>query len=44
VREGRLKPRVDAVLPLAQVAEAHARVAARQTNGKLVLVPPGRDE
>lgn len=44
VREGRLKPRVDAVLPLAQAAEAHARVAARNTNGKLVLVPPARSD
>lgn len=41
VREGRLKPHVDAVLPLAQGAEAHARVAERRTTGKLVLVPPG---
>jgi NADPH:quinone reductase-like Zn-dependent oxidoreductase len=45
VQEGRLKPHVDAVLPLAQVAEAHARVAARDTTtGKLVLVPPGANE
>lgn len=44
VREGRLKPHVDAVLPLAQVAKAHARVAERHTTGKLVLVPPGRNE
>jgi hypothetical protein len=35
---------VDAVLPLSQVAEAHARVAARDTTGKLVLVPPGANE
>ncbi|MCC2674456.1 MAG: putative alcohol dehydrogenase, partial [Ramlibacter sp.] len=40
VREGRLEPHVDAVLPLAQAASAHARVAERQTSGKLVLVPP----
>ncbi|MCD6076072.1 MAG: hypothetical protein K0R89_10 [Ramlibacter sp.] len=40
VREGRLEPHVDAVLPLAEAASAHARVAERQTSGKLVLVPP----
>lgn len=42
--EERLKPHVDAVLPLDQVTEAHARIARRQTTGKLVLIPPGRDE
>jgi NADPH:quinone reductase-like Zn-dependent oxidoreductase len=37
-------PHVEAVLPLAQAAEAHARVAQRHTTGKLVLVPAGTDE
>lgn len=44
VHEGRLKPHVDAVLPLAQAAGAHARLAERRTSGKLVLVPPGANE
>ncbi len=44
VRQGRLRPHVDAVLPLDQVAQAHARIAQRHTTGKLVLVPPGRNE
>ncbi len=43
-REGRLKPRVDSVLPLADVALAHTRVAERQTMGKLILVPPAVTE
>lgn len=44
VREGRLKPHVAAVLPLAQVAQAHGRVAERHMNGKLVLVPPAPND
>jgi NADPH:quinone reductase-like Zn-dependent oxidoreductase len=44
VQEGRLKPHVDAVLPLAEASQAHARVAARRTTGKLILVPPGDSE
>ncbi len=36
---GRLKPIVDAVLPLSQVREAHRRLEAREVFGKLVLVP-----
>lgn len=38
-REGRLKPHVDTVFPLAEVAHAHARIAERRTTGKLVLAP-----
>lgn len=37
VAAGRLKPVVDSVLPLAQVAEAHRRLEAREVFGKLVL-------
>jgi NADPH:quinone reductase-like Zn-dependent oxidoreductase len=43
---GRLRPVVDSVLPLSQVAEAHRRLEAREVFGKIVLVPdearPGR--
>jgi NADPH:quinone reductase-like Zn-dependent oxidoreductase len=34
---GRLKPVVDSVLPLSKVAEAHARLEARDVFGKIVL-------
>jgi NADPH:quinone reductase-like Zn-dependent oxidoreductase len=44
VRQRQLKPHVDSVLSLAQVSQAHARVAERHTTGKLVLVPPGPNE
>jgi len=34
---GRLQPVVDAVLPMAEIAEAHRRMAANQPLGKIVL-------
>jgi NADPH:quinone reductase-like Zn-dependent oxidoreductase len=37
----RLRPVVDSVLPLSQVAEAHRRLEARDVFGKIVLVPDG---
>lgn len=37
VAAGRLKPVVDSVLPLEQVAEAHRRLESREVFGKLVL-------
>ena len=37
VAAGRLKPIVDAVLPLEKVAEAHARLESRDVFGKVVL-------
>lgn len=39
VAAGRLKPVVHAVLPLAQAAEAHRMLEARQAFGKIVLTP-----
>jgi len=35
--EGRLKPVIDAVLPMSEVGEAHARMERNETFGKLVL-------
>jgi NADPH:quinone reductase-like Zn-dependent oxidoreductase len=39
VRDGRLKPVVDSVMPLAEARRAHERLEARQHFGKVVLVP-----
>ncbi len=39
VRDGRLVPVVDSVLPLAEARRAHERIEARQHFGKVVLVP-----
>jgi NADPH:quinone reductase-like Zn-dependent oxidoreductase len=39
VRDGRLVPVVDSVVPLADAAAAHRRIEARQHFGKVVLVP-----
>jgi NADPH:quinone reductase-like Zn-dependent oxidoreductase len=39
VASGALKPVVDSVLPLAEARRAHERLEARDTFGKLVLVP-----
>jgi NADPH2:quinone reductase len=39
VSEGRLHPRIDSVLPLAEAARAHERIDARATIGQIVLVP-----
>ena len=39
VRDGRLKPVVDSVLPLAEARRGHEHIEARQHFGKVVLVP-----
>jgi NADPH:quinone reductase-like Zn-dependent oxidoreductase len=39
VRDGRLRPVVDSVLPLAEARRAHERIERREHFGKLVLVP-----
>jgi NADPH2:quinone reductase len=36
---GALRPRIDRVLPLAEVANAHRELEARRTAGKILLVP-----
>ena len=38
---GEVKVRVDSQLPLAEAAEAHRRLAARETAGKVLLKPSG---
>jgi NADPH:quinone reductase-like Zn-dependent oxidoreductase len=39
IRERRLKPVVDSVMPLAEARRAHERIEAREHFGKIVLVP-----
>ena len=39
VAAGSIRVLVDAVMPLAEAAQAHARVEARASLGKIVLVP-----
>ena len=39
IREGRLEPVVDSVLPLAEARRAHQRIEDRRQMGKVVLVP-----
>ena len=39
VAAGRLRLRIEAALPLEEAAEAHRRLSARETSGKLLLLP-----
>ena len=39
VASGRLRLRIEAALPLAEAVEAHRRLSARETSGKLLLLP-----
>jgi NADPH2:quinone reductase len=39
--EGKVKPAIDAVLPMSQVRDAYARMGSRQVMGKVVLVNEG---
>jgi NADPH:quinone reductase-like Zn-dependent oxidoreductase len=39
VADGRLRPVVDSVMPLAEARRAHERIEAREHFGKIVLVP-----
>jgi NADPH2:quinone reductase len=39
VQSGAVKIRIDQRLPLAEVAEAHRALAARETTGATVLIP-----
>ncbi len=39
IKAGKLRLRIDLALPLAQAAEAHRQLEARQTTGKVLLIP-----
>ena len=39
VRLGRIRPELDQVMPLAEAAEAHRRMASRRSTGRIVLRP-----
>jgi synaptic vesicle membrane protein VAT-1 len=38
-RDGAIKPRIDAVVPFADAAQAHRRISERRNVGKVILVP-----
>lgn len=39
IREGKIKPVIDSVLPLSKAAHAHERIASNQAQGSIVLLP-----
>ena len=39
IREGKIRPVIDSVLPLSEAAAAHERIAANQACGSIVLLP-----
>ena len=39
IREGKIKPVIDSVLPLSEAARAHERIAHNQAQGSLILLP-----
>ncbi|MFZ6044774.1 zinc-binding alcohol dehydrogenase family protein [Pseudomonas sp. CR3202] len=39
IKEGKVKPVIDSVLPLSRAAEAHERIASNQARGSIVLLP-----
>ncbi|NWL76415.1 hypothetical protein DM872_06080 [Pseudomonas taiwanensis] len=39
IREGKVKPVIDSVLPLSRAAEAHERIASNQARGSIILLP-----
>ncbi|MDH4561180.1 zinc-binding dehydrogenase [Pseudomonas sp. BN411] len=39
IKEGKVKPVIDSVLPLSRAAEAHERIAGNQARGSIVLLP-----
>ena len=39
IADGRLRVRIDRQLPLAQAADAHRALEARETAGKVLLIP-----
>ena len=38
-RDGAIRPRIDAVVPFAEAAQAHRRITERRNVGKVILVP-----
>jgi NADPH:quinone reductase-like Zn-dependent oxidoreductase len=41
IKEGKIKPVIDSVMPLSRAAEAHQRIASNQARGSIILLPWG---
>lgn len=39
IKDGKIKPVIDSVMPLSQAAEAHSRIASNQARGSIILLP-----